>query len=109
MKSPITRIFFYSKTPIFRSGDQVEGAEQLQRVGEVFKYFAKPMVAAVNITEGVLRAGDTIRIKGATTDLTMTVGSMQIDMNSVEEAKAGEGVGIKVTDRVRPGDVVYKV
>jgi selenocysteine-specific translation elongation factor len=53
--------------------------------------------------------GDTIRIKGATTDITMTVQSLQIDNVSVQEVKAGDAVGIKVTDRVRRGDTVYKV
>jgi translation elongation factor EF-1alpha len=52
--------------------------------------------------------GDKIRIKGHTTDLEMDVSSMQIDNAPVEVAKAGDSIGVKVTDRVRKGDAVYK-
>jgi putative protease len=79
------------------------------KVGRVFKYFAKPMVAAIQIEEGTLRVGDTIAIQGATTDLTQTVDSMEIDRNPIQEANPGQSVGIKVSDRVRPNDFVYKV
>jgi translation elongation factor EF-1alpha len=79
------------------------------RVGEVVKFFAKVGVAAIVITEGGLQAGDTIHFKGHTTDFTQTVDSMQIDNNPVEQAGVGDDVGIKVADRVRPGDVAYKV
>jgi translation elongation factor EF-1alpha len=79
------------------------------KVGEVVKFFAKPGVAAIVVTDIGLKTGDTIHIKGHTTDLTQTVGSMQIDNRSVDEARVGDDVGIKVTDRVRPGDVAYKV
>jgi selenocysteine-specific translation elongation factor len=53
--------------------------------------------------------GDRIHIKGHTTDMELTVGSMQINNVDVSEAKAGDAVGIKVTERVRRGDAVYKV
>lgn len=79
------------------------------KVGRVFKYFAKPMVAAVQIEEGTLKVGDTIAIQGATTDFTQTVESMEIDRNPIQEASPGQAVGIKVVDRVRPNDFVYKV
>jgi putative protease len=59
--------------------------------------------------EGTLRVGDTIHIKGHTTDLEQAVDSMQIEHDQVEEAKAGDAIGIKVGDRCRGGDVVYKV
>ncbi|MFH1314621.1 MAG: translation elongation factor-like protein [Candidatus Eisenbacteria bacterium] len=79
------------------------------KIGEIVKFFAKPSVAAIVITADGLNVGDTIRIKGHTTDFTQTVDSMQIDNQSVTEAKVGDDVGIKVTDRTRPGDVAYKV
>lgn len=79
------------------------------KVGEVVKFFAKPCVAAIVITEGTLKVGDTIHIKGHTTDFTQVVESMQINNQPVTEAKVGEDVGIKVKERVRPGDVAYKV
>jgi selenocysteine-specific translation elongation factor len=77
-------------------------------VGKVMDFFAKPVVAGLNIT-APFGVGDTIRIKGATTDITITGQSLQIDNVSVQEVKAGDAVGIKVTDRVRRGDTVYKV
>ena len=79
------------------------------KVGEVVKFFAKPSVAALVITDGGLKAGDTIHFKGHTTDFTQRVDSMQIDNQPVEEAAVGDDVGMRVADRVRPGDVAYKV
>jgi translation initiation factor IF-2 len=79
------------------------------KIGEVVKFFAKPSVAAIVITADGLKVGDTIRIKGHTTDFSQTVESMQIDNQAVTEAKVGDDVGIKVSDRARPGDVAYKV
>jgi len=58
---------------------------------------------------GSLKVGDKIRIKGHTTDLEMEVGSMQVNNANVTEAKAGDSIGIKVSDRVRAGDSVYKI
>ena len=78
-------------------------------VGKVVKFFSKPSVAAVEISSGVLRVGDSIRIKGHTTDLEETVDSMQIEKESIEEAEPGFLVGIKVKDRVREGDKVFKL
>ena len=66
------------------------------------------MVAGVEIS-GSIKVGDKIHIKGHTTDMEMLVDSMQIDNAEVAEAKAGDSVGIKVDDRVRRGDTVYKV
>ncbi len=79
------------------------------KIGEVVKFFAKPSVAALVITAESLKIGDTIHIKGHTTDFSQTVESMQIDNQPVEEVKVGDDVGIKVSDRARPGDVAYKV
>ncbi len=78
-------------------------------VGKVVKFFAKPSVAAVEITGGTLRVGDTIHIKGHTTDLEETVKSMQIEKESIDEAKSGDLIGIQVSDRVREGDKIFKV
>ncbi len=77
-------------------------------IGKVSDFFARPVVAGIQLT-APLKAGDTIHIVGHTTDMEMTVESMQIDNKSVAEAKAGTAVGIKVKDRVRPGDTVFKV
>jgi translation initiation factor IF-2 len=79
------------------------------RVGQVFKYFAQPSVAAIELTDGALHVGDTIHIQGATTDFSQEVDSMQIEKESVDGAEQGQSVGIKVAERVRPGDAVYRL
>lgn len=77
-------------------------------IGNVTDFFAKPVVAGVELTAPV-KMGDKIHIKGHTTDMELTVDSMQINNVDVNQAKAGDLVGIKVTERVRRGDIVYKV
>jgi translation elongation factor EF-1alpha len=80
-----------------------------QRIGEVMKFFSKPSVAAVKITDGEINVGDTIKFTGHTTDLTMALDSMEVNNQRVPRAVAGDYIGIKVADRVRPGDEVFKV
>ena len=77
-------------------------------VGKVSDFFARPVVAGIELTE-TLKLGDRIHIKGHTTDIEFTVDSMQIDNVDVKEAKAGDSVGVKVSDRVRRGDTICKV
>lgn len=77
-------------------------------IGKVSEFFAKPVVAGIELT-GPLHVGDRIHIIGHTTDFEMVVDSMQVNNQNVEEARAGEAVGIKVVDRTRHGDSVYKV
>jgi len=77
-------------------------------IGTVSDFFARPIVAAIELTAD-LRVGDTIHIKGHTTDLEIVVDSMQVDNVAVEEAQAGDSVGVKISERVRKGDSVYKV
>jgi translation elongation factor EF-1alpha len=79
-----------------------------ERIGTVNDYFAKIGVAGIDL-EAPLRVGDTIHIKGHTTDLQQAVDSMQVEHDQVQEAKAGDAIGIKVRERCRGGDVVYKV
>ena len=79
-----------------------------EEIGRVSDFFAHPVVAGIELS-GTLKVGDKIHIKGHTTDMELDVGSMQINNANVEEAKAGDSVGIKVSDRVRRGDAVYKV
>jgi putative protease len=80
-----------------------------EKVGEVVKFFAKPCVAAIKITDGELNIGDTVKFTGHTTDLEDTVKSMEINNEKIEKAKVGDYIGMKVPDRVRPGDEVFKV
>jgi putative protease len=79
-----------------------------KEVGTVSDFFARPVVAGVTMT-GTLKVGDKIHIKGHTTDIEMVIASMQIDNKEVTEVKQGDSAGIKVADRVRAGDTVYKV
>jgi U32 family peptidase len=80
-----------------------------KRIGEVMKFFTKPSVAAVKITDGEINVGDSIKFSGHTTDFTDVVQSMEVDNKSVQKAVAGDFIGIKVSDRVRPGDEVFRI
>ena len=77
-------------------------------IGKVSDFFARPVVAGIELT-GSLKTGDKLHIKGFTTDLEVTVESMQINNNVVSTANAGDAIGIKVPDRVRRGDAVFKI
>jgi len=79
-----------------------------EEVGQVSDFFARVGVAGVQLTS-TLKVGDTIHLKGHTTDLQMTVSSMQLDRVEIQEGRPGQAIGIKVPDRVRHGDTVYKV
>jgi len=77
-------------------------------IGKVSDFFARPVVAGIQLT-APLKVGDRIHIAGHTTDIELTVDSMQINNVDVKEAKAGDAIGVKISDRVRSGDTVYKV
>lgn len=77
-------------------------------IGKVSDFFAHPVVAGIELT-GTLKLGDKIHIKGHTTDMELTVDSMQVDNENVTEVKSGDSIGIKISDRARRGDTVYKV
>jgi len=79
------------------------------QVGVVINFYAKPSVAAIKVTGGSVRKGDLLKYKGHTTDFTEEVTSMEIENQPVEEAKAGDLVGLKVKERVREKDKIYKV
>ena len=80
-----------------------------EKVGFFSNYFSKISVAAVEITNGKVSVGDTLHFLGHTTDFESTVHSMQIEHKFVTEGKKGDGVGIKVAEKVREGDKVYKI
>lgn len=81
---------------------------QEQQIGRVSDFFARPSVAAIELT-AELKIGDKIHFKGHTTNLEMVVDSMQINNANVQQANSGDPVGVKVADRVRKGDIVCKV
>lgn len=80
-----------------------------RKIGEVVKFFAKPSVAAVQIIEGELQVGDSIKFSGHTTEFVDVVESMEVNNASVQKAAAGDIIGLKVSDRVRPGDEAFKI
>lgn len=88
-----------------------EAAPEIQgeEVGVVIGYFVHVGAAVVEITRGELKVGDMIWVKGHTTDLKQTVDSIQVDHQAVTEAKRGQQVGLKVQDRVRRHDRVYRL
>lgn len=82
--------------------------EEEKPVGEVFNYFSKLGVAGVKLF-GSLRTGDRIRVRGSTTDFEQVVESMQVEHSSVSEAGKGDSIGLRVEQRVRPHDKVYRL
>ncbi|MDY6880084.1 MAG: hypothetical protein V2J25_01400 [Desulfatiglans sp.] len=80
-----------------------------EQVAVVVKFFAKPGVAALEVVGGNIKKGDRLRYKGHTTDFTEEVNSMEMDNQAVDEAKVGDMIGLKVKERVRENDKVYKV
>mgnify|MGYP001067713527 CR=1 FL=1 len=79
-----------------------------EEVGRVSDFFARPVVAGIELT-APLKVGDKIHIQGHTTDLEFIVDSMEINNVPVKKGKPGDAVGVKVPERVRRGDKVYKV
>jgi putative protease len=77
-------------------------------IGKVTHFFNGISVAVIELTD-TLKVGDTVHIKGATTDFVQKVESMEINHQKVKEAGYGESIGLKVKERVREGDKVYKV
>ena len=84
------------------------GEAEVEEVGSVTHYFTRIGVAVVELS-GTLSVGDRILIKGMTTNIEQTVSSMEIERESIKKAEAGQSVGLKVEDRVREGDVVYRI
>jgi putative protease len=80
-----------------------------QEIGYVSKYFGQIRVAAIEITAGKLSVGETIHIKGHTTDMNVDVGSIQIEHESVDSANKGDSIGLKVSGKARRKDKVFKL
>jgi len=83
-------------------------SKTLEKVGEVSHFFSKINVAVVELT-APLRQGERIAFRGMTTSFDQTVDSMQIEHENVAEAKKGDSIGLKVINRVRPGDIAYRI
>lgn len=80
----------------------------MEEIGVITHYYGGLGVAAIKLSK-TLNVGDKIKVKGATTEFKQTINSMQIDSKEVKSAKKGDEIGIKVKDRVRKNDKVFKV
>ncbi len=85
-----------------------EAPEEKTLVGKMAHYFTKIGVGVIELSDE-LKVGDRISIEGATTNIQQTVDSMQIEHENVQSAGAGKSIGLRVKDRVREGDLVYKL
>ena len=79
-----------------------------KQIGTVDHFFSNISVGMIKLTDTV-KVGDKIRIKGNTSDLTQDISSMQINRVPAQEAKPGDIISIKVDQKVRKDDIVYKV
>jgi putative protease len=77
-------------------------------IGKIAHYFTKISVAVIDLSDE-LKVGDRISIEGATSNFEQAVNSMQIEHEDVRSATAGQSVGMKVDQRVRQGDLVFKI
>jgi translation elongation factor EF-1alpha len=79
-----------------------------KEVGIITNFFERISVAGIDLT-GTVKVGDNLHFKGATTDFTQQIESMQIEHQNVTEAHAKDAIGIKVKEKVRKGDKVYLI
>lgn len=82
-------------------------AEEMQ-VGKVTHYFTKIGVAVIEVTDGSIKVGDEVHIKGHTSDFRQKVSSMQIEHDKIQMAEPGQSIGVKVEQPVRANDLVYR-
>jgi hypothetical protein len=81
--------------------------EEVVKIGRVAHFFSKISVAVIELA-APLNTGDTIVFKGPNTDFEQVVDSMQIEHENVQRAEAGQSIGLKVMQRVRETDAVYR-
>jgi len=80
-----------------------------EEIGKITHYFSKINVGILELSKGTLQVGDTIHIKGHTSDFYQKIESMQLEHDPVDKVKSGESVGMKVENPVRENDAVFKV
>lgn len=76
-------------------------------IGKITHYFPNIGVAAATLS-GELKVGDTVRVKGHTTDFTVAIESLEIEHKRVERAGSGDNVAFKVSEKARPGDLLLQ-
>jgi translation elongation factor EF-Tu-like GTPase len=79
-----------------------------KEIGKITNYFSKIGVAVIELTDHV-QLGDEIRIAGGERDFNQTVDSMQVEHQPIEEGQAGQEIALKLDQKARPGDIVYKI
>lgn len=80
-----------------------------EEIGHITHYFPKIGVAVIEVTAGILKVGETVHVKGHTSDFTQVVESLQQEHLSVPEVKKGVSAGLKIKEHVREGDKVFRV
>jgi putative protease len=91
-----------------KKAEKTEAGGEKKLIGRITHYFTNISVGVIELSDK-LSVGDRISIEGATSNIQQSVDSMQIEHKEVQSAKKGDSIGLKVADRVRPGDNVYKV
>ncbi len=82
--------------------------KQAKPIGVVTHYYGNIEVGILKFNKPV-KVGIEIEIKGATTDFSQTITSMQFDHKEIPAAKKGQEVGVKMKDKVREGDEIFEV
>ncbi len=80
-----------------------------EEIGRISHYFSKINVGVIELTTGALKVGETIHIKGHTSDFIQKIESLQVEHKPVESIKKGESAGFKAECPVREHDLVFKV
>ena len=107
LKRPVTKKKPTKKTPTQKSG-KIIIKEAGKVIGKITHYFPQVRAAVIKLS-AELNIGETIKIKGHTTDLTQTVSSLELDRVPLTQGKKGQEIGLLVNSRVRQHDIVYKI
>jgi len=102
-RKPVKKIPARKKVAAKKTAKKIEG----KAIGIITHYFPKVRAAVIKL-KAPLSVGDTIKIKGHTTDFTQKIHSLQIDRVPINSAKKGQEIGLLVDSRVRQHDIVYK-
>ena len=104
------------KTPEVKPGPPPSGIPSVEEplsneeaIGVVTHYYSHLNVAVIQLNRGDLKTGDTIHVKGHTTDFSQRIDSMEYEHHHIEQAKTGQSFGLKVKDHAREHDIVYRV
>ncbi len=91
-----------------RKDDAAQKKEKLEEIGVITHYFSHVKAAVIKLTKGSLKVGESVYLKGHTTDFKQPVKSLQFNHATIQEGNMGQEVGLKVKSRVRIGDIVYR-